>query len=117
MPLVHDARGADRAIWCRPLQGAPDRAAGHMIATPRAGSRGMRRGLAALKSYLWCARLCGLSEKRLRAFDGAEKRSETRFWTSINIGTRVLVHFSRCRVTRLLLVQDARPLFSAHEPD
>ena len=76
------------------MQGAPDRAAGHMIATPRAGSRGMRRGLAALKSYLWCARLCGLSEKRLRAFDGAEKRSETHFCLTINIGTRVLVHFS-----------------------
>ena len=77
----------------------------------------MRRGLAALKSYLWCARLCGLSEKRLRAFDGAEKRSETRFWTSINIGTRVLVHFSKCRVRPVPLLQDARPLLDAYETD
>ena len=66
----------------------------------------MRRGLAALKSYLWCARLCGLSEKRLRAFDGAEKRSETHFCLTINIGTRVLVHFSKCRVRPVPLLQD-----------
>ena len=77
----------------------------------------MRRGLAALKSYLWCARLCGLSEKRLRAVDGAEKRSETHFCLTINIGTRVLVHFSKCRVRPVPLLQDARPLSDAYETD
>ena len=80
----------------------------------------MRRGLAALKSYLWCARLCGLSEKRLRAVDGAEKRSETHFCLTINIGTRVLVHFSRCRVTTLRvrerLLNKVDPLHSATSP-